>query len=333
MIKIDFATEANKQEIKQLVLAWLENDFQKKNQPSNHFWHNQSVIANAFDSCSGMVVRDEHQQFVAYMVWSFYSNKTGAEIDIVEVQESYRGQGIFKQMLSAFSNELPQVAVLSVSALEQAQPVFEKLGWQHAASSSSSWLRISDRVRFKHVKPAMPTTNILPNGVAIAICSEDFYQVKTHPEHYVDKVSYLTPEIAHDYSLTQPVVATCHKDGYLGFYLDQKLIHECKPKHLTDSPDTHQAVVAFAQFPSNILTAFREYAASIEASRDEQKAEEPARKMLRGKNSARINVESCTQQGGLFSVLPKKANRADGSKKNTPSTQQPRITPSTNKFA
>lgn len=298
MIQIDFATETNKHEINQIVLAWLESDFKTKKQPRNHFWYNQSVITDAFDRCCGMVVRDENQQLVAYMVWSFYSNKIGAEIDIVEVREPYRGQGIFKQMLAAFSNELPQVAVLSVSALEQAQPVFEKLGWRHAATSSSQMLTISDSVRFKHIKPPLISSDTLPSGVAIAVCSEDFYQVKVNQKNYADKILYLTPEVDHDYNLTQAVVATCHKDGYLGFYLDQELVHECKPKYLIDSPDTHQAIVALAQFPSNILTAFRECA----TSRDQQNEEEHTRKILRGENSVRIKTH--LQQVRLFTQPP-----------------------------
>lgn len=304
MVQIYFATDTTKQDNRQLVLEWLEKDFREKHQPKNHFWYNRVTIADAFDACRGMVVRDDHQQFIGFMAWSFYGDKVGAEIDIVEIEESYRGQGIFKQILSAFSNYFPQLAVLSVSALPQAQPIFEKMGWQRAATSSTMLPAISDRIFFKILKTPTPFSNTLPNGISIAICSEDFYQVKTSPQRYADKTYFLSPVTGHEYSLTQPVVATCHKDGYLGFYLNQQLVYECKPKLLTNSVDCHHAIVLLNQFPATILTAFKAHAASIETSGKEQAGDEPARKMMRGKNAARIKVQAPAEQVVLFTKPP-----------------------------
>ena len=107
MLQTIFINEVNKLQYKKTLLDWLQSDFKNRGEPTPHFWNNRDMIARAFDDGDAMIVLNNQKEVIGYMIWSFYDG--GLEIDIVEVREDHRGQGIFTEMLSALSNKFTAI--------------------------------------------------------------------------------------------------------------------------------------------------------------------------------------------------------------------------------
>ena len=253
MFTINFSTEANRESYAATVLSWLKQDFNDKKGPQNHFWHNRSLIKEAFDDHRGLVIHSQENQFVGYMVWHFDGDQV-AEIDIVEVVTAFRRQGALKQMLSTFSSHYPHISVLSGAVLPQARETFTHMGWKQITYDAKFLYGTHDRTFYKALKNPAAVINTLPEGFAIAICSEGFYQVQKNRENYSDKTYYLSPTIESDGKLTPEVVVPCHRDGYLGFYFNQKLIHESKPKALEDMVFSHSGIMLINHLNTTLLS-------------------------------------------------------------------------------
>lgn len=237
-IAIVFINESNKSKYKETVLAWLKSDYEytvlaslksdyhKKEKPEKHFWHNRESIGDAFDSCNAMITLNKQGGFVSFMTWKFYANSIGAEIDIVEVKEEYRKQGIFKKMLMAFTENFTNIALLSAFVLEQSEEAFRRTGWEK-----------QERKHFKVIKPSVPALKSLPDGQVIATCSEDFYRVQNNPEQYKDSMKYFQIQLDNNGRLLTPIVTAHYYEHYIGIYLDKKLVAQGKSKHLFNGED------------------------------------------------------------------------------------------------
>ncbi len=219
-ITIEFVDERNNASFKEKVLGWLRYDFEKRRHPNNHFWHNRDTIAKAFDASQALIALTNQGECVGYMIWGIYA-EIGAEIDIVEVKEAYRQQGIFKKMLESFCEKFTDICALSGSVLSQSEAIFEKAGWEKVGNK-----------HIKIIKPCLPSLDILPDGQTIAVCSEDFYAVKAKPDEYRHLMKYFEIKMATDGKLDKPLITSHHYEGYVGIYLNKKLIAEGKAKHL-----------------------------------------------------------------------------------------------------
>ena len=219
-ITIEFVDERNNASFKEKVLNWLRADFEKRRRPNNHFWHNRDAIARAFDSSQALVALTNRGECVGYMIWDIYA-EIGAEIDIIEVKETYRQQGIFKKMLENFCEKFTDICVLSGSVLPQSEEIFEKVGWKKIGKK-----------HIKIIKPCLSSLDALPEGQAIAVCSKDFYAVKAKPDEYSHLMKYFEIKMTPDGKLDKPLVTAHHYEGYIGIYLNKKLIAEGKAKHL-----------------------------------------------------------------------------------------------------
>ena len=217
---IKFVEESNKKPLKNEVLAWLKADFKSRGNPSPHFWHNSSTIGAAFDTCHALVALNKQQHCIGYLIWDTYDD-FGVEINIVEVQQEYRRQGVLKEMLKYFHEAFPKLCFLSGRILPASEKIFERVGWKKIGSK-----------HIKILKPSSPPLDTLPDGSVIAISSEDLYTVKANREKYRDTIQYFNVKLTKDNQLCEPVIARHNYEGYIGIYVNKKLITEGKPKHL-----------------------------------------------------------------------------------------------------
>ncbi|OGT21446.1 MAG: hypothetical protein A3C55_06310 [Gammaproteobacteria bacterium RIFCSPHIGHO2_02_FULL_42_13] len=234
-----FIDEENKQRYSRKVLSWLKSDFERREDPaSSHFWHNERIIAQAFEGCNALVVIDTHKRLVGYMIWA--RDEVSAEIEIVEVIEKFRRQGVFKKMLSDFLDKFTNVSILFATVLPQAREIFRQAGWQMTQDLNG------DEKFYRIIKPSLCPVDTLPDGRAIAIFSNvdvigprphidsgryvDFYVVKANPSHY--PLKYFQIDLDETGKLRIPLITNFHHEGYIGVYFNKKLIAQGKAKHL-----------------------------------------------------------------------------------------------------
>lgn len=232
-----FINEQNKEKYQAMVLSWLKSDYVAQGKPKNHFFYNSQIIANAFNQCQALVVLDNTQPniLVGYMVWSKVDDVT--EIDIVEVNPEYRRQGIFKEMLADFAKNFSNVLVLTASVLKQAENAFSKIGWTKASLNSQS---SHDELTpyYKIIQPSLEALHTLPDGCVIAVSSENYYQVKTNPEKYQSDMKFFRMRLNENGKLCLPIITAFYMnnfhqyEGYIGVYLNKKLITDGKVKHV-----------------------------------------------------------------------------------------------------
>ena len=244
----EFVTEENKMEHFREVLLWLTFDFFKLGAPKKHFFHNRNSITVAFNSCNAMVALASDEEFsykkevVGYMIWSRYDG--GAEIDIIEVEENYRRQGIAAKMLKDFCDRHTDVSVLTTKALPQAENFFDHEHWRnydikkYTRKGPFEIMKHTGR-KFKCVQPVLQSIDTLPNGHVIAVCSEHFYRVKNNVDQYQPFMKYFPIDIDQNGKLQLPIVTDCHEDGYMGVFLNKELIVEGKAKHLFKNSCIH----------------------------------------------------------------------------------------------
>lgn len=235
MYQIMFIHSSNKQPYQTMLFNWLQSDFKRRRSPVQHFWHNREIITQAFDRCQAMVVTNDQKIIVGYMTWKLFMGM--AEIDIVEVSEIYRQQGIFKQMLSVFVNKFAKVVLLSATVLPQSEIVFQRLGWE----SMTYGFGLQRKKFFKIIRPVLKPMPTLPGGRVIAICPDDFYAVCSNPDQYATQMQYFQIDVDRQSELTTPIVTKAHHECYMAFYFNKTLIVEGKPKHLLKY-DTYHAV-------------------------------------------------------------------------------------------
>lgn len=231
-----FIDDQNKAQLMIKLGTWLAEDFIKRGEPGNHFFHNINLIEAAFKRCDAMLALNEADEIVAYMTWGKYDS--GAEIVIVEVREDCRQQGLFRNMLSAFSNKFTALSVLTASVLPQSQNVFARLGWELIGSS---------KLFFKMLKPVIPSYKELPHGLCVAVFSSsdlpalhektDFYKVQAKPTKY--QIQYYELSLDTSGKLINSIVTKFDHEGYIGLYVNKKLISEGKAKHLFESNKCH----------------------------------------------------------------------------------------------
>lgn len=219
-IIVEFAREENKNSLSKMVLDWLKSDFIKKGKSGIHFWHNNDIIAQAFNDCEALVALNSQKEIVGYMVWNIY-DEMAAEINIVEVKEQYRRRGVFKIMLEELSKNFPDVYALSATVLSQSEKIFAKAGWK---AIGKKYIKI--------IKAGLDAVNNLPDGQVIAVCSIDFYKFKAEPEKHRGLIKYYKINLDGKNKLRQPIITNHHTDGYIGIYANKKLIAEGKAKYL-----------------------------------------------------------------------------------------------------
>lgn len=132
VFQMEFSDQKNSSEFKNIVIKWLLADWRRHGFPFEHFWHNRDFISGAFDDHSALIAFNQKREFVGFMVWNIYS-KMRAEIEFVNVKETYRRQGVFKQMQNALLDRFPEVCVLTATVLPQARIIFACAGWKQAA--------------------------------------------------------------------------------------------------------------------------------------------------------------------------------------------------------
>lgn len=277
MYEIIFIAENNKKQYKKALLSWLKSDFIKQGFPQNHFWHNQEIIGNAFDSCHAMVVINKQKKIIGYMIWTSYEG--GAEIDIIEVKKEYRKKGIAKKMLSEFSEKFSDVYLLCASVLPQAVEFFTKIGWESTIDHNQR------KKFFKIIRTVLEPLNELPDGKVIGICSEDFYKVKNNPLQYQHLMRYFPIELDADKKLRVPIATTFIYEGYISIYLNKELIAEGKARHLFANQICHgtSLLVINKIEPLNpeLFMKKRFFAPLIEGTQDKEATGEPLLKRRR----------------------------------------------------
>lgn len=226
-ITIRFAEENNKVQYLNAVSIWLNNDYHSQKQPRRHFFHNLNMIEEAFAEQRAMVSVNEKDEVIGFMIWHISANSSRAEIDIVEIKNPYRRQGIFNKMLANLTERYRDICTLSAMPLPEAEIVFQNAGWEG----------LQDINRTKHyikiVKPVLSPVNSLPcSGHVIVICATDYYTVIKNLDSYQHAMQYFPIEFDADRKLTTPIVVKCSRDDYAAVYYNGELIVQQRLKHL-----------------------------------------------------------------------------------------------------
>ncbi len=240
--RIKFIDEENNSEYTAKVLAWIEANNKVNDCAEISFWSNRKIIVSAFKRCEAMVVVNNQDEVIAYMIWSASDGRL--HIDIVEVSKEFRRKGIFKAMITALTEKFNDLLVLSASPIQQSMNVFKALGWEMVVDKNGN------SKCYKILRPGLFFQNTLPDGLVIAIFSKtdvvnpneyvDYYRVKERPNHYVLK--YFQIELDEERKLKMPIVTLFHVDGYVGIYLNKKLITDGKTKHLFTNTVAHDDI-------------------------------------------------------------------------------------------
>jgi len=243
--QIEFTTAQNKDTHKEKVLAYLKADFDKRRCPSGHFWHNRRVISQAFDEEKTMTVFNDDNEVIGYMVWSIRSeDDISLEIDIVEVDEGHRRQGISRAMIAALTQRFPKVTVLTAKVIHQSVDIFSAMGWQKIEELYRAYDYLT---KFnKVVKTGLAHTSELPDGYVVAVFSKvdvpdarehiDFYTVQRNPGKY--QMKYFKVDLDSDGNLLEPIITPFHYEGYIGIYHNKALLVANKAKCLFSNPTT-----------------------------------------------------------------------------------------------
>jgi hypothetical protein len=224
MFKTIFISDENKAELLLAVLTWLESDFRKRHCPERHFWHNRNFIMEAFNRNDAMIAVKNDREVVGYLIWAI--NGVTAEIDIVEVRQDCRRQGVYKLMQSEFLKKYDDICVLTSSVIPESQEIFVNAGWETV-------LDINQHKKFyKIVRPVLNAVDVLSDGHFIAICSEDFYKVQKNVGKYQASMKYFKVEIDEAGRLSVPIATPFNYEGYIAIYHDKALVAEGKAKYL-----------------------------------------------------------------------------------------------------
>lgn len=231
--EIHFANEKNKSELAEKVENYLENDFYEKEEPTGHFYHNKGIVAKSFEEGCGMVVLNEKAHIVGFMTW-VSSNKFLAEIHIVEVQDKYRGKGIFNKMLSTFISKYDDIHILTAFVIPQSHAVFKHLGWTDINPH-----KYDTKYFYKIVKKGLEPVNELPDGRVIAICPASYYEVKNNLDKYQSSMKYYKIDLDENQNLNTPILAEIKASQYgsspeshVGVYYNKELVTSGKAIHI-----------------------------------------------------------------------------------------------------
>ena len=228
---IKFINESNKDKYLNQVIAWLKEDYLEQGEPENHFWHNIDLIESSFDEGKALVVVNATKAVIGYMIWNLDGSR--AEINIVEVNEACRGQGVLKKILLEFTHQYSDIAILTASVLPQSERVFAKLGWAYVENHNHQ------KKYFSIVKPIVLAQQTLLEGRIIAVCSEDPYKVKSHPNKYKHLMKYFPVELDTEGKLSLPIITDFNYEGYVGIYMNKESIIDGKAKHLFQNTTAH----------------------------------------------------------------------------------------------
>ena len=222
-VNIQFTNEKNKDEYAAIVLGWLESDFERRQKPRGHFWNNAQQIQGAFTKCEGLVALSDQGELMGFMTWSYALDKPNAVIDMVEVKEEYRRQGIFKKMLTSFCMHFPEVCILIAYPIPQSEKIFMASGWEKTRSDGC----------IKVVKPGLSPSDTLPDGQVLAICSRsEFYDVSKNLEKYKSAMKYFKINMDDHGKLMEPIITRYSRDSYIGVYMNKQLLAQHKADYL-----------------------------------------------------------------------------------------------------
>ena len=226
-IIIKFSDEKSSDEYADIVLKFLQLDFESKGRPSGHFYHNRQIIENSFRENTALIAVDG-ENFIGYMIWSYEIGGPKATIDIVEVKREYRQQGVFRRMRQDFLARFQDVCVLFADPIPQSEKIFsEASGWQAIVVENQQ------RRRMKTVKAALSPSDALPMGPVIAICPfENFYYVAQNLEKYQDKMKYFKIKLNSDGILMEPIIARYSADSYVALFVNGTLVAQNKVRNL-----------------------------------------------------------------------------------------------------
>lgn len=229
MREIKFVTNENKHTYIELVSTWLQNDWQNRGRPENHFFHNLHIIQTFLNKNQGVVALTAENQLAGYMVWDLTEDRERADIVIIEVSEHLRRQGIMTAMLKAFSDRFKDILVLYANVIPQSEGVFENAGWV-------AHCHVSNKLYYKVLAPSLQPVSELPaEGLAIAVCPVDFYVVRTDPAQYREQFQYFPVDAELGGSLSKPIIHEFNSDYYMATYFNGALVEQGKAKHIFSS--------------------------------------------------------------------------------------------------
>ena len=213
-----FVNEENKEKLMKKTIIYLEEDFMERGSPKNHFWYNSESIKSGFDKA--MVGLNDREEIVSYMIWEMFDQECGIMIEFVEVVEKYKRKGIFKKMIESLHDRFPDIYFfMAYPATEEGKAVF------------SNWEHIGDGRFIKILRSTVSPVRELPGEHVIAISGVNFYEFENDREKYRNTLQYFPFELDDD-KLKKPIIFFEYHQGYVGIYLNKKLVAEGKINHL-----------------------------------------------------------------------------------------------------
>ena len=231
-LTFQFSDESNKEKLSQMIMSWLEHDFNSQKQrlgknPEEHFWYNIDEVARTSRKEDTLVLSNA-QGLVGYLIWSV-KNPHYACLDFIEVSSEYRGKGVGRRMITALQQHLPEVYLLSAmsSNTPTAKNFYQRLGWRNNGKTNNF---------YKIIRPGLESSQILPTtGLVLSICPFDFYEVHNNLKQYLPRIQYFKLEMGSDGKLLLPIISEFKAEGYIGIYHDGQLIESGKTKHLFEN--------------------------------------------------------------------------------------------------
>lgn len=241
--KVESINSENRQLYKEVVLSWLADDYIQKDGPAEHSYNHSDLIKKAFSNNNAMVALNHDDTILGYMIWN--TCEANAEIELVEVKEEYRRQGIFKAMLERFKLEQTAIYILSVNVTKNSEIVYKHMGWQKVNNNSGG-------MRYVNVlKNGILPSNDLPGGRVIALCPKDYCEVNANIEKFQDEIKCFQIELDLKQELITPIIiVNFYNEGgldknnfYVSIYQDKRLIDEGRVESLFKNiiyyPDTN----------------------------------------------------------------------------------------------
>lgn len=221
-------TDTNQYELYSKVEEHLISDFRAEGNPSDHFYHNLSIIQDSFKENKAILSMDPEGCFSGFVTYK--CNPTHTYIDIAYVAKSCRRQGVFKSFLAKLKKVYPLSPAFLANVIDKSHHIFEKFGFTKYTTDHSS-------IHVKNI--ALPCESIPDKptrGLVFVLNKHDYYHVRSNESSCLSSHKYFSPEI--DFTnmrLLNSIFVDHDHESYVRIELNGVVLCSGKAKHIFKS--------------------------------------------------------------------------------------------------